>query len=611
MCVNNELPEAGILEIGMAEPLRILILEDNPTDAELIIFELQEAGFTFSSKMVATEKEFVRELQDSPPDIILSDYDLPRYNGASALAEARRRCPDTPFILVTGAVSEDRAIEILTQGAKDYVLKNRLQQKLVPAVRRALAEAEGQKARKKAEAELREAHRSLEERVRIRTADLEAARKRMEEALLNLQSRESTRVAALRLRTEGRMKPGDAATGPDDLGGYSQKILQELQIHQIELEMMHEELMQSKNETDTLLAKHLDIYDFAPIGYFTLNPGGTILQANLTGAGLLHVERSLLIGRPFRLHISDASYPAFDTFFKKTVEGKTRGSCELMLPKTGGASRFVQLKARSSEDGKECYMSMMDITGRKQAETALEERTRQLQNVSLDLESFSFHVAHDLHAPLRAIDGYSRMILKNQEVQFNEEARNKFQMIRSNTEKMTKLIDALLSFSRLGRVDPSITQLDMEGIFFDVWKELKGAHPDRAMTLEIDRLPQCMGDRNLMAQVCSNILNNAVKFSRLRDVALIEIGGYPEENESVYYVRDNGIGFDMAFQDKLFSVFQRLHGEEYDGTGIGLALVKRIMNRLSGQVWAEAKINEGATFYFSLPSPTPQGRAGS
>jgi len=133
------------------EPRRILILEDNAIDAELAQFELQDAGIAFTSKVVMTEEDFIQELQTLSPDLILSDYDLPRYNGALALAEARRRCPDTPFILVTGAVSEDRAIEILTQGAKDYVLKNRLQQRLVPAVQRALAEAEEHKERKQAE----------------------------------------------------------------------------------------------------------------------------------------------------------------------------------------------------------------------------------------------------------------------------------------------------------------------------------------------------------------------------------------------------------------------------------------------------------------------------
>jgi DNA-binding response OmpR family regulator len=167
----------------MAQAHNILILEDNPTDAELIQFELEEAGFPFNSKVVMTEKDFLHELHQCSPDLVISDYDLPRYNGALALAETRRRCPDTPFILVTGALSEDHAIEVFTQGAKDYVLKNRLHKRLVPAVKRALAEAEVQQARRQAEEELREAHRTLEMRVRLRTAELEAEivrRKKME-----------------------------------------------------------------------------------------------------------------------------------------------------------------------------------------------------------------------------------------------------------------------------------------------------------------------------------------------------------------------------------------------------------------------------------------------
>lgn len=168
----------------MAEPLRILLLEDNPIDAELIQFELQESGLAFIAKVVLTEKDFIHELQGCFPDLILSDYDLPKYNGALALAEANRRCPDIPFILVSGAIVEDRAIEILTQGAKDYVLKAKLEKRLGPAVKRALAEAEELRARKQAEAELREINITLEERVKTRTAELEAeieARKKTEE----------------------------------------------------------------------------------------------------------------------------------------------------------------------------------------------------------------------------------------------------------------------------------------------------------------------------------------------------------------------------------------------------------------------------------------------
>ena len=179
----------------MHDPLRILILEDSPTDAELIRFELEEAGFSYISKITRTEKEFIHELQEFSPGLILSDYDLPDYTGALALTEATRRCPDTPFILVTGAVTEDRAIEILTHGAKDYVLKNRIQQRLVPAIRRALAEVAEHRARKQAEEELREAHAELEQKVRERTAALETEIKERKRAEANLRESEE------RLRT--------------------------------------------------------------------------------------------------------------------------------------------------------------------------------------------------------------------------------------------------------------------------------------------------------------------------------------------------------------------------------------------------------------------------
>lgn len=162
----------------MKEPLHILILEDNSADADIEKFELQEAGFIFTSRVVANENEYIQELQNFSPDLILSDYDLPQYNGSRAQIEAKSRCPDIPFILVTGAVSEDLAIEILTQGAKDYVLKNRLQQRLVPAVRRALAEAEEHRARIRAEQELQKANKELERLIEERTCELRKSEER-------------------------------------------------------------------------------------------------------------------------------------------------------------------------------------------------------------------------------------------------------------------------------------------------------------------------------------------------------------------------------------------------------------------------------------------------
>ncbi|MGA2333230.1 MAG: ATP-binding protein [Syntrophales bacterium] len=240
---------------------------------------------------------------------------------------------------------------------------------------------------------------------------------------------------------------------------------------------------------------------------------------------------------------------------------------------------------------------------RKQAEKDLRERTVKLEEVNKELESFSYSVAHDLRAPLRAIDGYARMILKKQGDKFDKDTLDKFDAIRSNTHMMGQLIDDLLTFSRLGRKQISLSPLDMDILMKDAWKEMQASDPERDMKLKENSMPPGYGDRALIKQVLINLLSNAVKFTKYKEVPNIEVGGYAEGNEHVYYVRDNGVGFDMAYYDKLFGVFQRLHStDQFEGTGVGLATVQRIIHRHGGRVWAEGKVDEGAIFYFSLPS---------
>jgi light-regulated signal transduction histidine kinase (bacteriophytochrome) len=239
---------------------------------------------------------------------------------------------------------------------------------------------------------------------------------------------------------------------------------------------------------------------------------------------------------------------------------------------------------------------------RKRAEEAIKERTLQLEAANKELESFSYSVSHDLRAPLRAIDGYSRMILRQQKDNFDENTKRQFNLIMDSTKMMGKLIDDLLALSRLGKESLSMSRLNMEDLTRDVWEELKAINPDRPIDLKIDHVPPGMSDRSLIKQVLVNILSNAIKFTRVREVPLIEVGGCAEETENVYYVRDNGVGFDMQYHDKLFGVFQRLHSvDDYEGTGVGLAIVQRIIHRHGGRVWAESKVDEGACFYFTLP----------
>ncbi len=243
-----------------------------------------------------------------------------------------------------------------------------------------------------------------------------------------------------------------------------------------------------------------------------------------------------------------------------------------------------------------------DITERKRVEKAIQEHAAQLEDANKELESFSYTISHDLRSPLRAIDGYSRIILKNHGEEFNEATLRNFNAIRANAQRMGQLIDDLLNFSRLSRANLSLTELDMENLFQEAWKEVLDHSGDRRGDWRFTDIPRGLGDRALIKQVVGNLLANALKFSSVRPEVVIETGGYRNCNECVYYVKDNGVGFDMQYHDKIFGVFQRLHTEEeFEGTGVGLAIVQRIVHRHGGRVWAEGKEGEGATFYFTLP----------
>ncbi|MHB9097300.1 MAG: sensor histidine kinase, partial [Syntrophales bacterium] len=245
----------------------------------------------------------------------------------------------------------------------------------------------------------------------------------------------------------------------------------------------------------------------------------------------------------------------------------------------------------------------LDINKLKQTEMDLKIRTQQMEDANKELESFSYSVSHDLRAPLRAIEGYSRMILRKQGDTFDEKTKSLFNVIIVNTRMMGQLIDDLLALSRLGKKTLSMSRLNVEDLIRDVWEELKANNADRPVDLKICHLPPGMGDRSLIKQVLVNILSNAIKFTRVREVPLIEVGGYANKTENIYYIRDNGVGFDMQYYDKLFGVFQRLHSaDDYEGTGVGLAIVQRVILRHGGRVWAESEKDKGATFYFSLPA---------
>ena len=233
---------------------------------------------------------------------------------------------------------------------------------------------------------------------------------------------------------------------------------------------------------------------------------------------------------------------------------------------------------------------------------SLEEKSRELVEANKDLEGFAYSVSHDLRTPLRAIDGFSHQVLKRYEDKLDDEGKRYLNLVRDNTQKMSQLIDDILAFSRMGRLGMSMAEVNMEGLAREVFEELMRVANGRDLTMEIKPLPPAHGDHAILRQVWVNLLGNAIKFTRRNPAAAIQVGSYAEGKENIYFVKDNGAGFDMQYAEKLFGVFQRLHSvEEFEGTGIGLAIVKRIITRHGGRVWAEGKVNQGATVYFALP----------
>jgi PAS domain S-box-containing protein len=255
------------------------------------------------------------------------------------------------------------------------------------------------------------------------------------------------------------------------------------------------------------------------------------------------------------------------------------------------------------------HSMILDITERKKAEEEinrlnrdLEEKVTLLKTANAELETFSYSISHDLKTPVIAVEGFSRILLEKYTDQLDGKGKKILSMISGSAIQMRELIDDLLAFFTLGRKKLKLSSIDLGKVVNEIFEQLKAVHQGRAMHLSMAPSPVVSADKTMIRQVISNLLSNAIKYSRTKMNTVIEFGGWIETGIAVYYVKDNGIGFPMEQVGRLFEVFERLHPpDEFEGTGIGLATVKRIVQRHGGEVWAHSKANEGATFYFSIP----------
>lgn len=358
-----------------------------------------------------------------------------------------------------------------------------------------------------------------------------------------------------------------------------------------------------------------DLYNNAPCGYHSLNAEGMIVHINNTELEWLGYKSEEVVDT---LYFTDVITAECAKVMKQTFpvfkqEGKLK-DIEFDLIRKNGTIFPVILNSTAIYDKNGKYIksrsTIFDNTERKFSENKIKELNKDLETniskleaVNNELESFSYSVSHDLRAPLRAIAGYAQILQEDYEVKLDQEGKKAIATIVKNAQRMGQLIDDLLSFSQYGRTEIVKSNFTMNKLIESVLFELTKEVPDRKIEVNLHALEPCTVDATLMKQVWINLLSNAIKYTRPKEISTIEIGSYTTEEENVYYIKDNGVGFDMQYVSKLFGVFQRLHKtSEFEGTGVGLAIVQRIIKRHGGHVWAEASINQGASFYFSLPT---------
>jgi PAS domain S-box-containing protein len=320
-----------------------------------------------------------------------------------------------------------------------------------------------------------------------------------------------------------------------------------------------------------------------------------------------------MIGQPVRKLIPPERHDEEPVILERLARGETIDHYETVRRRKDGSLVDISLTVSPIKDSKGAIIGASkiarDISRLKRTEADLKRTNEALAESNKELESFSYSVSHDLRAPLRTIDAFLRIMEEDFGGQLEAEARRCLGIVRTAAVQAGRLIDDLLEFSRLGRIGMDLRPVEMAELAREVADELRLMEKERTIDLTIHDLPPCRGDGRLLKIVWTNLLGNAFKYTRRRAAARIEVGWLPDDHRSdasVYYVKDNGVGFNMKYAQKLFGVFQRLHTkEEFEGTGVGLAIVHRIVQRHGGRVWAEDKVDAGASFYVSLPNAPP------
>jgi PAS domain S-box-containing protein len=422
-----------------------------------------------------------------------------------------------------------------------------------------------------------------------------------------LKSQSGLVFEAIQTHTDGKTFPVECSTRIIEVEGRQvyQSIIRDI----TERKQAEEMLVQSER-------RFRQFYEQAPICYQSLDSEGCFTDVNEAWLETFGYTRKDVSGRNFAEFLAPESKEHWLAAMRDFIHsGELRG-CELEFLCARGERVIISVTGNVSynEDHQvrnlRCVLD--DVTEQRLAASQIQQmneelekrvldRTAQLEAANKELEAFSYSVSHDLRAPLRAIDGFTRIVLEDYAAAMPEGGSRYLSLVRDNAHTMSSLIDNLLTFSRLNRHALARQQIDMNEMVDQALQTLTAGQECRQISFIINALPGCKADPLLIKQVYINLLSNAIKFTGKVAAAIVEVGCLQENHENIYYVKDNGVGFDMQYAPKLFGVFQRLHRvEDYEGTGVGLAIVQRIIHRHGGRIWAMGEINQGATFCFTL-----------
>ncbi len=632
--------------------IEILMVEDVPADVVMVNRELRKGGLNFRSKRVDSPEAFLNQLQQDPPDLILSDHGLPSFDGFTALAIAQDQCPDVPFIFVAGALNEQMIIDAFKGGATDYVLKSQLT-RVVPAVQRALRSS-GSRAqmtpKERALVESEERFRMLVDGVKDyaifmldafgRVTSWNAGAQHLhghtaEEMLgqnfksLYLREDIDRGLPERALKTageEGRFEEAGWRVHKSGEKFQANVVITVLRDEQGRLRgfahvtrdvtarsQAEEALRKSEALKTAILETALD-------AILSIDQEGLVQEWNPAAQRIFGYQRNEALGRPMEeLIVPPALREVYEdgltNYLMTGVGSLLDRPVELTLRRADGSEFRAELAITrvSNEEPSRCTALIRDITQRKRAEemiwelnSTLErrvlERTADLEAANHDLEAFLYSVPHDLQGPLRHLTAYVEILQREADGTLSRSSKECLLTIARAARQLGHWLDALLAFSRMGRSEMCQQRVRLTNLVEEARRALSHDIEDRNITWHIHELPEVDGDPLMLREVIVNLLSNALKYTRPRENPKIEIGALESQEETIVFVHDNGVGFDPKYSDQLFGVFTRLHPPaEFEGIGIGLANVRRIVRRHAGRVWAEGVVDAGATFYFSLP----------